>query len=212
MVIGVTGGIASGKSEVCRVFADQGAFVLDADEIGREVVEDHRDVLDQLVEHFGKGILNPDGTLDRRGLGRIVFRDPVARERLNTIVHPPLLATLRQRIKEALQTDSRRPVVIDAALIVEWGIEEWFDVLIAVVAPEEEQIRRLVEYKGFGPKEALDRVRSQLPSDRKAAAADYVIQNEGEREVLVQRALEIWTALQQRRMAQSDTTTEGTPC
>jgi dephospho-CoA kinase len=197
VIIGVTGGIASGKSEVCRVFADQGALVLDADEIGQEVVEDP-DVLDRLVERFGRDILKPDGRLDRRGLGRRVFRNPLARAQLEAIVHPPLLLILRTRIEEALRADPSRPVVVDAALIVECNLEDWFDVLITVVAPEAEQIRRLVEQKGFDPEEAMDRIRSQLPSEQKTAVADYVIQNDDEREILIQRTRAIWEAVQAR--------------
>jgi dephospho-CoA kinase len=111
------------------------------------------------------------------------------------MVHPPLLDLLRKRIEEALREAPSRPVVVDAALIVECGLQDWFDVLITVVAPEAEQIRRLVEYKGLDPGEAADRIHSQLPTDRKAAVADYVIQNDGTLKTLVQRTLAVWKML-----------------
>ena len=201
MVIGVTGGIAAGKTMVCRVFEEQGAKIVDADRIGREVVEEEPGVLEALREVFGPGMLTPGGTLDRRKLGNIVFADRKAKEKLDRIVHPPLLRRLRTYVAGASREDKDRHVVVDAALIVEWGIVDWFDVVVTVRTPERMQIERLVRRDGWSRKEAVDRIRSQMSDAEKAKAAyasravSFVIWNDGSVEELRQRALEIWKAI-----------------
>jgi len=195
MVIGVTGGIASGKTMVCRFFEEQGAKIVDADRIGRAVVEETPAILKTLREVFGPGILTVEGTLDRRKLGNIVFADREAKEKLDRIVHPPLLRRLRVGIQETLREDEDRPVVVDAALIVEWGIEDWFDAVVVVRTSEGMQIERLVRRNGLSRKEAVDRIRSQMSDAEKAKTATFVIWNDGGVEELRQRALEVWQAI-----------------
>jgi len=192
MVVGVTGGIASGKTTVCRVFEAQGAKIVDADRIGRAVVEEDPGILEALRTEFGAGMLTPEGMLDRRKMGKLVFTDPVAKAKLDRIVHPPLFLRLREEIREALSEDQERPVVVDAALIVECGITDWFDVVVTVRASEERRIARLMRRNGLFRKEALDRIRSQMSDSEKAKAATFVIRNDGDEEELRRRALEVW--------------------
>ena len=192
MVVGVTGGIASGKTTVCRVFEAQGAKVVDADRIGRAVVEADFEILKALRAAFGADMLTPQGALDRRKLGKLVFADPEARAKLERIVHPPLLLRLREEIRKALSEDQDRPVLVDAALIVECGIANWFDVVVTVRTSEEKQIARLMRRNTLSRKEALDRIRSQLSDAEKAKAAAFVILNDGDMDQLRRRALEVW--------------------
>jgi dephospho-CoA kinase len=192
MVVGVTGGIASGKTTVCRVFEAQGAKVVDADRIGRAVVEEDSGIIEALRTEFGADMLTPQGTLDRRKLGRLVFADPEAKRKLERIVHPPLLLRLREEIREDLSENQERPVVVDAALIVECGLVNWFDVVVMVRTSKESRISRLMRRNGLSRKEALDRIRSQMPDAEKAKAAVFVIRNDGELRELRRRALEVW--------------------
>ncbi|MGB3093466.1 MAG: dephospho-CoA kinase [Candidatus Zixiibacteriota bacterium] len=178
LLIGVTGGIACGKTEVAEVFRKKGAIVLSGDQIGKEVVEKEGTVLKQLVHAFGQDILNKNGTLDRRKLGEIAFASEESRDKLNRIIHPHLLKELRGRIQNIEEENPRAVVVIDAALIFEWGLEKELDYLIFVESKEENKIRRLQKEKGYSKKEALDRIKSQLPEKVKEKKADVVIRND----------------------------------
>ena len=178
LIIGITGGIACGKTEVAKVFQEKGAIVLSGDEIGKEVVENGRAVLEELIRAFGEGILQGDGSLDRRGLGRIAFASEESRDKLNKIIHPHLLKELRSRIQNAEEENPQAVVVIDAALIVEWGLEKELDHLIFVESKREDNILRLRRHKGYSEKEALDRIKSQLPEKVKKEKADMVIRND----------------------------------
>jgi dephospho-CoA kinase len=177
LLIGITGGIACGKTEVAEVFREKGTIILSGDEIGREVVEQEATVLRELVSTFGRDIVNKDGTLDRRKLGRIAFASEESRERLNKIVHPHLLKELRKKIQNAEEENPRAVVVVDAALIVEWGLEKELDHLIFVQSKKEDNIRRLQKQKGYSEKEALNRIESQLPEKVKEDKADMIIRN-----------------------------------
>jgi dephospho-CoA kinase len=190
ILIGVTGGIACGKTEVCKVFRKKGATVLSGDQIGKEVVEKNRKVLKELVRTFGKRILNKNQTLNRRELGEISFASEESKENLNQIVHPYLLKELRKKIKDLRKRD--RAVVIDAALIVEWGFQDELDYLIFVESKREEKIKRLQRQKGYSRKEALNRIKSQLPEKTKKKLADFVIRNNKGLAELRVRANEIW--------------------
>ncbi|MFH1006525.1 MAG: dephospho-CoA kinase [Candidatus Latescibacterota bacterium] len=195
MVVGVTGGIASGKTTVCRMFEAQGAKVVDADRIGHAVVEEDAQVLDAIRSAFGSDMLTGGGTLDRVKMGKQVFSDPEAKAKLEHIVHPPLLLRLREAIRQALGEDPDRPVVVDAALIVECGIVDWFDVVVAVRVSEEKRIERLMQRNRLSMKEALNRIRSQMPEAEKIGAATFVIRNDGDMEELEQRAREVWSGV-----------------
>ena len=192
MIVGVTGGIGAGKSRVCEVFAREGARVIDADEVGREAVEEPA-VLRGLAQAFGNDILDDRGALNRRALGRRAFASPGARERLNAIVWPSLGRRMREAAERSRSERPDRPVVIDAALILEWGDHRTLcDALVVVTAPETVRIQRAMERKGLSDAEVRDRMASQLPESEKVAAADYVIENAGSLSDLETRAMAVW--------------------
>jgi dephospho-CoA kinase len=192
LLIGITGGIACGKTEVARVFQRKGAVVISGDRIGRGVVEKNKVVLRQLVKIFGQSILRRDGTLNRRRLGKIAFASNQGRDKLNEIIHPHLLKELRRRIERLKAKRKSGIVVLDAALIVEWGLEKELDYLIFVESKREDKIRRLQKKKGYSEKEALDRIKSQLPEITKRRKADFVIGNNKGLAELKRKANGIW--------------------
>ena len=178
LLIGVTGGIACGKTEVCRVFQKRGAIILSGDEIGKEVIEKNKKVLKELVQTFGKEILNRNQTLNRRKLGRLAFASKESKDKLNKIIHPHLLKELKKRINNFRKRKHQGLVVVDAALILEWGLQKELDHLVFVESKREDKIRRLQKHKGYSRKEALDRIKSQLPEAAKKRLAHFVIIND----------------------------------
>lgn len=194
VVIGVTGGIASGKSVVCRVFEELGGVVIDADRIGHEILT-RPDVRDRLVEAFGHDILSSRGVVDRRILGTLVFSNPTARERLNRIVHPPLLTEIRRQIAALRSSGFNGMIVVDAALLIEWGPADLVDVVIVVTALESLQVARLMERNGLSAEEAAQRVSSQSSAAERARWADYLIENSGSIEETERQARVIWEAI-----------------
>jgi dephospho-CoA kinase len=192
LLIGVTGGIACGKTEVCKVFKKKGTIVLSGDQIGKEVVEKNRKVLKELVETFGKGILSKNQTLNRRKLGEIAFGSKESTEKLNQIIHPYLLRELRKRIQRLRKKDHKAVLIIDAALIVEWGLHKELDHLIFVESKREDKIKRFQKQKGYSRKEALDRIKSQLPEITKKRLADFVIKNHKGLAELRRRTTKVW--------------------
>jgi dephospho-CoA kinase len=195
LLIGVTGGIACGKTEVCKVFQRKGATILSGDQIGKEVVEKDKGVMKELVRVFGTSILTKNGKLNRRELGQIAFASKEGKEKLNHIIHPYLLKELRHRIKDLRNRGKVSVVVVDAALIVEWGLEKELDYLIFVESKREDKIKRLKEEKGYTKREALDRIKSQLPEKVKKRKADFVIRNDRGLAELRQRAERVWKQL-----------------
>lgn len=185
LLIGVTGGIACGKTEVSKIFQKKGATVLSGDLIGKEVVEKNKKILKELVRVFGKEILNKNirrtrlqrENLNRRKLGEIAFASEESKEKLNRIIHPYLLKELRKRIENFRKKDNKAVVVIDAALIVEWGLQDDLDYLVFVESKRNDKIQRLQEQKGYSRKEALNIIKSQLPEITKRRLADFVIRN-----------------------------------
>ena len=194
MVIGVTGGLGSGKTSVCRLFEAHGARVIEADRTGREVAEDP-EVLEALIFAFGEDIVDDSGRLNRRRLGQRAFADTASNERLNRIVWPPLLRKLRADVEAALREQPDRPVVVDAALLVEWGDLNWLDALVVVTAPEQVRKARMMGRMGLSEEEVEARMQAQLPEEEKVRQADYVIVNDGTEEDLKARASEVWARL-----------------
>ncbi|MBI4552705.1 MAG: dephospho-CoA kinase [Candidatus Latescibacteria bacterium] len=194
VVVGVTGGIATGKSVVCRVFEELGGVVISADRVGHEVLG-RADVRDRLIEAFGRDMLSPDGTVDRRTLGKFVFGDPAARERLNQIVHPSLLAEVRRQIAALRASGFGGVVVLDAALLIEWGPAGLVDYVVVVTAPEDQQMARLVEQKGFSAEEAAQRVAAQVSPQERLRWADAVINASGSVSETERQARGVWEAI-----------------
>jgi dephospho-CoA kinase len=197
LVVGVTGGIGAGKSTVSRMFAQWGALVIDADQIAREVVEKDPRILQHLAEAFGSGILHADGSLNRRELGRLAFRDRRGGESLNGILHPPILARLKSLLAQLRQSDYRGIVVVDAALLVECRVLGLVDKLVVVEAPEHLRRQRLMEHAGLSAGEIRDRMAAQLPSPDKSKLADHIIVNDVPFSLLRERAAQIWKSLKE---------------
>ncbi|WP_445441984.1 dephospho-CoA kinase [Clavibacter sp. km1a] len=174
-VIGLTGGIAAGKTVVADRLAELGAVRIDADRLAREVVEPGTPALAEIARRFGSGVIAADGTLDRPALGAIVFQDPDARRDLEAITHPAVRALSARRIAEAGEADPDAVVVYDIPLLVESGRVDEFERIIVVHAPREERIRRLVELRGMAREEAERRIASQAADEDRLRIADDVI-------------------------------------
>jgi dephospho-CoA kinase len=179
-VLGLTGGIGSGKSMVASMFAQLGADVIDADQLARDVVEPGQPALDEIATAFGRDILLPDGHLDRGKLGRIIFADSVARGTLNAITHP----RIRERMDAAIAERASRPgiVIADIPLLYENERTGTVEAVIVVWVDHETQLRRLLERDGLTEEAARQRIAAQMPLDEKRARADAVIDNSGSRE------------------------------
>jgi dephospho-CoA kinase len=196
-VFGLTGGIASGKSAVAAHLRARGVPVIDADQLARDAVAPGSDGLAEVVAAFGASFLLPDGTLDRKKLGRDVFADEDKRRRLNAIVHPRVSALTFHAT--AKLRDAGEPLACyEAALLVENGVADAFRPLVVVSAPEDVQVARAAARDGSTLDEARARVRAQFPLADKVAAADLVIDNTGTREDLQRRTDEVLAALCQR--------------
>lgn len=177
-LIAVTGGIASGKSTVAARLAAAGAVVVDADLLAREAVAPGSPGLVAIRRAFGPQVFGSDGTLDRAVLGRIIFDDPVARERLNSIVHPAVIDASKQRFTQAFSADPAAVVVYDVPLIDARGVGE-FDRVVVADAPTALRIERLVTLRGMTPGDAEARVRSQLGDDERRSLATDLIDTSG---------------------------------
>jgi dephospho-CoA kinase len=193
-VIGLTGGIGTGKSTVAGMLRRLGATVIDADRATREVQARGSEGLRRIVEEFGSGILRPDGELDRERLGALVFKDPRARERLNRIVHPLVRAWMAERLAEA-QDRRDRVAVLDIPLLFESRGTAGLDSVILVYAPKEVQLWRLVHLRGMSEEQAQDRIAAQLPIEVKRQMADYVIVNTGSMDQLRAEVERVWRAV-----------------
>lgn len=176
--IGLTGGIACGKSLVAAMFRDRGVPVVDDDDAARDAVAPGSEGLAAVVGEFGDGILLPDGGLDRPALGRIVFADDTKRRRLMEITHPRIGALIAERLGAA-QASGASMVVYESALLVENGVADAWRPLVVVRADHEQQVTRIASRNGLDRGEAEHRIRSQMAVDEKAALADYVIDNSG---------------------------------
>lgn len=179
-VLGLTGGIGSGKSMVASMFAELGADVIDADQLAREVVEPGQPALEEIRTAFGPDILLPDGRLDRGKLGRIIFADPVARGTLNAITHP----RIRELMAGEIAARRSRPgvLIVDIPLLYENDRTDSVEAVIVVWVDSKTQLRRLVERDGLSEEEARQRIAAQMPLDEKRARADVVIDNSDSRE------------------------------
>ena len=194
LLVGLTGGIATGKSTVDAVLRGLGAVIIDADVLAREVVEPGEPALAEIADEFGPGVLGRDGRLDRKALGAIVFADPERRKRLEAMTHPRMRERLLRRIDELTAEKFRGLVFYDAAVLIESGSHTFMDRVVVVVTDEATQLARLMARDGIGRDEALRKIRSQMPLAEKAKLADHVIDNSGDPEA---------TAAQVRRVCQT---------
>jgi len=193
--VGLTGGIACGKSTVAAILADCGAAVVDADAVAHEVIEPGGPAFDEVVARFGREALDADGRIDRARLGGIVFADAAARRELEAIVHPHVLRESRRRLDERARGLGARVAVLEAALLVETGAWREFDRLVVVACSRRAQIERIVGRDGLDQAEAQQRIDAQAPLARKTALADHVIRTDGPIERTRRRAREVYEEL-----------------
>ena len=173
--VGLTGGIATGKSTVSRLFVECGARLIDADVLARETVAPGQPALRKIADTFGREMLHPDGALDRDRLGKAVFGNPAQLEKLNAIVHPPVAIAQERQSREIAGQDPHAVIIYDAALLIEAGAHKRMDTIIVVTADAPTQLRRLMDRNKLTEENARRRIRSQMPLADKVALANHVI-------------------------------------
>src|SRR6266478_7169190 len=203
--IGLTGNIASGKSDVARMLADRGATIIDADELAREAVEPETQALKDIIKRWGKDVLNQDGGLDRKALRHIVFADQDELDALNRIVHPGV-TRLRDREIARARERGDQIVVCVIPLLFERNLVEEFDAIVLVDAPRPLRLERLVTTRGLEETDAMNMIASQMPAELKRARADFVIENDGSLDKLERDVDALWSSLQ-RNAAGEETNT-----
>jgi len=194
-VIGLTGGIGSGKSTVSQFLAELGAVIIDADKAGHETFQPDTEAWREVVAAFGQEILSPDGEIDRKKLGEIVFGQPESLLRLNQIMHPRMYEMMKARIEEYRQ-QGVAVVVLEAALLIEASWTSLVDEVWITVASEARILERLKEQRGLAEEQTLARIRSQLPSEERIKHADVVINNDGDLDAVKAKVNELWARLQ----------------
>jgi len=199
LLVGLTGGIGSGKSTVARMLEKRGAVVFDADVLARQAVAPGTPGFDRVVERFGPNVLAPGGDLDREALASIVFAVPAARRDLEAIVHPEVRRMFAEGCEEYQGTD--RVVVFSAPLLVETGMHTAFKALLVVSTSVETQVERLMRERGLSEAAIRARIAAQLPLEAKAEVADVIIDNEGTTEELEGQVDRVWRDLQARAKA-----------
>ena len=177
--IGLTGGIASGKSSVASIFAELGAKIIDADQLGHELLRSQTPTFEKILQQFGAGILGTDGEIDRGRLGEVVFGDPQKRAALNSIIHPAIMERRRELTRLHHAADPTSVVISDAALIYEAHIESWFAKIVVVWCRPEQQLERLLAKTSLSCEAAERRIRAQMEVEEKRRRADYVIDTSG---------------------------------
>jgi dephospho-CoA kinase len=197
-LIGLTGGIASGKSVVAARLAEHGAVVVDADQVAREVVEPGTPALAKIAKDFGAGVIASDGSLDRAALGSLVFSSPEKRAALNAITHPAVAIRSQQLFAAAAAADPDAIVVYDVPLLVDAGRADEFDLIAVVNASTETRIARMIELRGMTRDEAMHRINSQATNTERLAIADVVIDSNGSLEQTLTQADALWEKLSAR--------------
>jgi dephospho-CoA kinase len=200
-IVGLTGGIASGKTEVACELSRLGATVIDADEVARRVTMPGTTAYGALTEQFGMGILDEEGMIDRLALSEIVFRDESKLNQLNSITHPEIFKTIIGEVNhygKGLRARDVPAVVIDAALIVDVGVAGIFDLILLVTADEDVRLSRLMVRRGMPEEEARARIASQVPDANRMESADVAIENNGSLEQLRSKAVEAWKEIDRR--------------
>lgn len=194
-VIGLTGGIGSGKSTVSQFLAELGAVILNADEVGHEAFRPDSGGWREVVVAFGRRILTPDGNIDRKKLGEMVFGNPESLSRLNQIMHPRLYALVKAQLEE-YRRQGMRVVVLEAPLLLEAGWTSLVDEVWVTTASESTVLKRLEERTGLSQAESLARIRSQLPSEEQVKHADVVINTDCDLDELKSKVKELWQRLE----------------
>jgi dephospho-CoA kinase len=193
--VGLTGGLASGKSFVGHVLADLGCLLIRADDLGREAQAPGGEAYDDIVREFGREILTEDGSIDRRRLAAVVFHDPERLKKLNALVHPHVAARRHKLEEEFARVQPHGIAVTEAAILIETGSYRQFDRLIVAACPPDLQVARAMERDRLTREEVLDRMSRQMPLDEKVKVADYVIDTSGPREETVAKTLAVYALL-----------------
>jgi len=191
MVIGLTGGIASGKSTVSAKLKELGAAIIDVDIVAREVVSKGEIAYNRIVQCFGEGILLPSGQINRKRLGGIVFSDKERLALLNSITHPEIISRVKDRIRE-LKAEGRKVIVVDAAILIEMGLHKYVDSVWVVTVDKETQIKRLIERDKYDYRESENRVNSQFSNEIRRKYADVIIDNNKSVGEVGKRLEELW--------------------
>jgi dephospho-CoA kinase len=199
LLVGLTGGIGSGKSTVARMLEERGAVVFDADLLAREAIAPGTPGHDLVVERFGPNVLGLGGDVDREALASVVFADPAARRELEDIVHPEVRRLFAGSVERYLGT--QKVVVFSAPLLVETGMHTAFEVLLVVTTTPETQVARLMRDRGMSAAAVRERMDAQLPLEDKAGVADILIDNEGTLEELEGQLDRVWAELRARAIA-----------
>ena len=196
-VVGLTGGIASGVSLVASMFRELGAAVIEADRIARDVVAPGTPAYRKIIDVFGREVVLPDGSLDRRRLGALVFKDPSARRRLNTITHPEIRRRIAEQVERTAAEHPDAVILVDIPLLLDTAGPDAFDLdaVIVVQATPEQQISRLIARDGLTREEAESRLAAQRPIAEKATEADWVIDNSGSIEQTRAQVDSLWGTL-----------------
>ncbi|NLJ83303.1 MAG: dephospho-CoA kinase [Halanaerobiaceae bacterium] len=190
MIIGLTGGIASGKSTVSNYLAELGAIIIDADKIAHEIMEKGKPAYWQVIEAFGRGILAENGEIDRSRLGKIVFNDPEQKKTLEEITHPQVIREMREKIEE--YRAENKVIVLDIPLLFEAGLEFMVDEIWVVYVDRETQLQRLMARDGLSYQEANKRIQAQMSLEEKRELADFLIDNRSTIEDLKRKVLLKW--------------------
>ncbi len=199
LLVGLTGGIGSGKSTVARLLAARGAVVIDADDLARRAVGPGTDAFDRVVKVFGSDILSGNGDLDRRRLGEVVFADAALRQELEGIVHPEVARLFAEALNQHRETDD--VVVYSVPLLVELGMADAFDVVVVVVADARTRVERVARDRGLDPREVRARIAAQVSDDDRSRVAGVLLDNDGEPEELERQVDRLWSDLAEQAVA-----------
>jgi dephospho-CoA kinase len=203
--VGLTGGIATGKSTVGQMFVELGCHLIDSDRITHQLFEPGKAVHNAVVKEFGARILAPDGTIDRRVLGDIVFKDPEARKKLNSLVHPAIIERQKEWLNEVEEKDPTGIAIVSAALMIEVGTYKNYDKVIVVMCRPEVQKQRLTQRSGLKEDEVDARIQSQMPMSEKVKYADFVIDNSGDPSNTRRQVVEVNSKLRELAASTSGT-------
>jgi dephospho-CoA kinase len=198
LTIGITGGIGSGKSTVAKILGELGARMIDADKVSHWVYEPDGPAYQEVVRAFGEQVLAPDGTIDRKKLGPIVFGDPSGLKRLTDIVWPPTFERMRELVAEIRARGDTQPIVIEAAVLIEANWQPLFDEIWLVTAPRERVIERVRLERGMKPEQTEARIRAQLSDEERRKHATLVIANDGTIEDLRAQLTALWASVLKR--------------
>lgn len=204
LIIGLTGGIVSGKTTVTRIFKELGAEIIDADVIARDVVCPGKKAWRKLVEHFGVEILKENQEINRKKLGNIVFSDNNKLKLLNQITHPEIIKVIKKQLEQISNNSSKNTIcIVDVPLLFETGFENMMDKTIVVYLNPEKQINRLIKRDGLTREDAIKRIQSQMPIDEKVKMADYIIDNNKNMEYTKKQVFQLWEELKKETIGKN---------